>query len=79
MYYVGESMPAWNSSVDAVLRRTDYNEKYTELEKNTNVEFDDDYINTIPDPVEEAEQEPVTQSEPSPTSEPESKTESSAE
>ncbi len=55
MYYVGESMPVWKSSVDSVLRRSDISEKYAELEKNVTVEFDDDYIYTIPDPTEKAE------------------------
>lgn len=56
MYYIGESMPSWKSSVDTVLRRNDYNEKYSEVEKTVTVEFDDDYINTIPDPTEEIEE-----------------------
>ena len=53
IYFVGDTMPTWKSSVDTVLRRNDYTEKYTELEKTITVEFDDDYIRTIPDPTEE--------------------------
>ena len=78
MYYVGDSMPAWKSSVDAVLRRTDYNEKYKEVEDSITVEFDDDYINTIPDPVEEAENTAAQTSETSPVSEPASNAESNS-
>lgn len=57
MYYVGDSMPVWKLSVDSVLRRTDYSEKYAELADSIKVEFDEDYIRTIPDPTEEAEEE----------------------
>ena len=56
MYFVSNSIPAWKSSVDKYLRRSDYNEKYEEDAKNVTVEFDDDYINTIPDPTEEIEE-----------------------
>lgn len=55
MYFVGDAMPGWKSSVDTYLRRSDYSEKYEELEKTVTVEFDDDYIKTIPDPTEEIE------------------------
>ena len=44
----------WKLSVDGVLRRNDYNEAYSEVEKTITIEFDDDYINTILDPVDEA-------------------------
>ena len=56
MYFVSNSIPAWKSSVDKYLRRSDYNEKYEEDAKTVTVEFDDDYINTIPDPTEEIEE-----------------------
>ncbi len=70
MYFVSDSIPAWKSSVDTVLRRNDYSEKYAELEKTVTIEFDDDYINTIPDPTEEIE--PDDTSEDSAESKPES-------
>ena len=57
MYYVGDSMASWKSSVDTVMRRNDYTTKYEELEKSITVEFDDDYIKTIPDPTEETDTE----------------------
>ena len=57
MYFVGDGMEAWKSSIDAVMRKDDYAKKYEELQKTVTIEFDDDYINTILDPVEEAELE----------------------
>lgn len=76
MYYVGDSLPAWKSSVDSVLRRTAYNDAYSEVEKTINIEFDDDYINTILDPTEE---ESTVSEADIQSSEPESIAESSAE
>ena len=64
MYFVGDSMQAWKSSIDAVMRRDDYSEKYEELEGSITVEFDTDYIYTIPDPTEEAEEESEVSEEP---------------
>ena len=76
MYYVGSSMPVWKLSVDGVLRRNDYNEAYSEVEKTITIEFDDDYINTIPDPTEEVEEESTVSEAESQTSAPESTEES---
>ncbi len=79
MYYVGDSMPAWKSSVDSVLRRTAYNDAYSEVEKTVTIEFDDDYINTIPDPTEEVEEASTVSQTDAQPSEIESTVESSAE
>ncbi len=79
MYYVGDSMPAWKSSVDSVLRRTAYNDAYSEVEKTVTIEFDDDYINTIPDPTEEVEEASTVSQTDAQLSEIESTVESSAE
>ena len=79
MYYVGDSLPAWKSSVDSVLRRTAYNDAYSEVEKTVTIEFDDDYINTIPDPTEEVEEASTVSQTDAQPSEIESTVESSAE
>ena len=54
MYFVGDSMAAWKSSADAVMRKDDYSKKYEELQAAVTIDLDDDYINTILDPVDEA-------------------------
>ena len=54
MYFVGDSVAAWKSSADAVMRKDDYSKKYEELKAAVTIDFDDDYINTILDPVDEA-------------------------
>lgn len=82
MYFVGDSIAAWKSSIDAVMRRDDYSKKYEELKKAVTIDFDDDYINTILDPVEEAAQQEENSEESSESSvenSTESKPESSAE
>ena len=54
MYFVGDSVAAWKSSADAVMRKDDYSKKYEELKAAVTIDFDDDYIYTILDPVDEA-------------------------
>ncbi len=47
MYFVGEGMPAWKSSVDTVLRKDSYNEDFTSFKEKYQVTLDMAYINTI--------------------------------
>ncbi len=47
MYFVGDSMEAWKSSVDAAKRQEDYKTDYAKWKETYPVEFDDEYLNNI--------------------------------
>ena len=47
MYYPGPGLKSWQNLVDADLRKKDLEDKYEEMKKEYNVEFDDDAISNM--------------------------------
>ncbi len=47
MYFSSDGEVMWKSNVDETMRKEDFTKKYNELQKQYEVEYDDDYLNTI--------------------------------
>ena len=47
MYFVSDSSPAWQLSVDTVMRKTDFQEEYQTFAEKYTVEFVDEVLATI--------------------------------
>ncbi len=47
MYFVGDSLPAWQTAIDTALRTEAFNDHYNKLKEKYTVEFDDEFLKTI--------------------------------